>query len=525
MKKKSENILLPSPLLFLVAFVEGFLIMGVELTGAKIAAPFYGTSFFVWTTIIGITLSCLSIGYYVGGRLTIKYSSPVSLVVLLLLSGLFIFIMPFTGKWLLTQVIDLPILTGVVLGVTGYLLLPLSLLGMLSPGLINLLAKNGISAGKSSGKIYAISTFAGIVSAILYGFWLLPSWGIILNIFLFSTAVLILAAFLSFKLKAKYFATVAVLATIVFFMLFMSNRKKSLQHPDLNVKTVYQSEGLLGQIKVMDNIDGQSRTLYVNNSSQTRSHITGRSLFPYVYRISTFVSHKPPGSSVLLAGLGGGNLVYELDMFKFNIEVVELDQRIKEVAKKYFAMPSNVPIVINDARYFIKTTTKKYDVIILDLSAGETMPSNVYTKEAFIEMRKLLKPEGIIVLHFISNTSEEGLISVLSIGKTFEEAGYNVDLLNTSPSPENTSPFIFIASLHNIDYESLNFTIDPDLPSQLIPDKQNLLMNLAFDKGFLLTDDKPFLDVIHRPIVMDLRRDNIEQIVKPLSKGGVKMFK
>jgi spermidine synthase len=85
-------------------------------------------------------------------------------------------------------------------------------------------------------------------------------------------------------------------------------------------------------------------------------------------------------------------------------------------------MPSNVSIEINDARYFIKTTTKKYDLIILDMSAGETMPSNVYTKEAFIEMKKLLHPEGIIVLHFVSNASEEGLVSVSSIGKTFEEA-------------------------------------------------------------------------------------------------------
>ena len=42
--------------------------MIVEILGAKMLAPFLGTSHFVWTAQIAITLVALACGYYAGGR-------------------------------------------------------------------------------------------------------------------------------------------------------------------------------------------------------------------------------------------------------------------------------------------------------------------------------------------------------------------------------------------------------------------------------------------------------------------------
>ena len=46
--------------------------MIVEILGAKMLSPYLGTSHFVWTAQIAITLIALACGYYAGGRLVDK---------------------------------------------------------------------------------------------------------------------------------------------------------------------------------------------------------------------------------------------------------------------------------------------------------------------------------------------------------------------------------------------------------------------------------------------------------------------
>jgi len=58
-----------SPHLFLVLLIEGGALMAVELMGAKLVAPFYGNSLYVWTAVLTITVLGLTLGYYTGGRL------------------------------------------------------------------------------------------------------------------------------------------------------------------------------------------------------------------------------------------------------------------------------------------------------------------------------------------------------------------------------------------------------------------------------------------------------------------------
>ena len=58
-----------------VVFVSGMVIMILELVGSRILAPYLGLSLYVWTSIIGVILMGLSIGYVFGGRLADKNPS------------------------------------------------------------------------------------------------------------------------------------------------------------------------------------------------------------------------------------------------------------------------------------------------------------------------------------------------------------------------------------------------------------------------------------------------------------------
>ena len=58
-------------LVLCLAFVSGFIIMAIELLGGRILAPYFGSSIYVWGSIITVFMLSLSIGYLLGGRLSL----------------------------------------------------------------------------------------------------------------------------------------------------------------------------------------------------------------------------------------------------------------------------------------------------------------------------------------------------------------------------------------------------------------------------------------------------------------------
>lgn len=56
--------------LLVLSFIEGGCVMMVELAGAKMLAPWFGTSLYVWSAVLGVTLGGLMLGYYAGGILS-----------------------------------------------------------------------------------------------------------------------------------------------------------------------------------------------------------------------------------------------------------------------------------------------------------------------------------------------------------------------------------------------------------------------------------------------------------------------
>lgn len=54
--------------LYLTVFLTGASVMVIELLGTRLIAPFYGTSLYVWSSLISVTMIALALGYFVGGR-------------------------------------------------------------------------------------------------------------------------------------------------------------------------------------------------------------------------------------------------------------------------------------------------------------------------------------------------------------------------------------------------------------------------------------------------------------------------
>src|SRR5688572_8514253 len=88
----------PTPLLAALVFVTGGVILVLEIVGARLISPVYGSSLNVWSSLITVTLLALAIGYETGGRLADRFPSHDTLQWLLGTAGAFIVAVPALRK-------------------------------------------------------------------------------------------------------------------------------------------------------------------------------------------------------------------------------------------------------------------------------------------------------------------------------------------------------------------------------------------------------------------------------------------
>lgn len=192
------------PLLLLV-ILEGAALMGVELAGAKLITPYYGTSIYVWSAVLGTTLGGLAMGYLVGGRLARSGKALWWLQRALLAASLVCAVLPWTSAWVLEASLAIPGLqAGILLSGMAILTPPLLLFGLVSPLAIQLMCQEmDDNAGKVTGLVYAVSTLGGVAATFGFAFYLIPYWGLWATTL--SIAVLLFTAFL-FSLS-RFFAS------------------------------------------------------------------------------------------------------------------------------------------------------------------------------------------------------------------------------------------------------------------------------------------------------------------------------
>ncbi len=490
---------------FLLSFIEGGSVMAAELLGAKMLAPYFGSSLYVWASVLAITLGGLAAGYYAGGVLSYKSKNPLALFYVLLAAATFTVLMPFSSKVILWAVGSHSLIPSVIVSASCILFPPVFMMGMVSPLIIRAITVDVEQSGKAAGAIYAISTVGGILATFSFGFFIIPNFG--LTIPSIITGIVLGIIPLLIIIRQKQFGKAAA-----FFLLCAWAISTASVSFSSNIKRVYSAEGLLGQIIVLDYPhynkdtvqDGHSRWLFVNRVSQTMydslaDESSGEEkYFTYVYRISDYVDSFPKTSQSLLIGLGGGSVAKKLIEKGFDVDVCELDERIAEVARKYFYLSPKVNIKVDDGRHFIRTCEKKYDIIVLDMFKGEDPPNHVFTEESLTSLKGMLNPGGIVFVNSLGYF--EGSIgkSMRSVYKTFQAAGFNVKALTTDPDPDQRN-ILFYASAGAI-------TAHPDF----IDDQK-----MDLDDAVVLKDEYPVLDILNaeaaqRWRVMAIRSFNVD---------------
>ena len=158
---------------FLLAFTSGFVIMSIELLGGRILAPYFGTSIYVWGSIIAVFMISLAIGYLTGGHLSLLSPRLGRYSLFFLAAAVALLPIIFYGEqmmdWIFLRIADPRY--GSLLAATLLFFVPTAILGMVAPYSVRLLIGDTNHSGKVAGGLYFVSTLGSALGTWLTSFY------------------------------------------------------------------------------------------------------------------------------------------------------------------------------------------------------------------------------------------------------------------------------------------------------------------------------------------------------------------
>lgn len=384
--------------------------MILELVGSRVIAPYAGTSIYAWTSLIGVILASLSIGYYAGGYLADKQPSTRPMALIIIFSAVAIAFSAFT-KDVFSAVISASQLILEIKSIMISLILfaPASfLLGMISPYAVRLKMSDIAVSGKTAGNLYAISTAGSILGTFLAGFYIIPNFGSTNSLIILSVVLLCMTVLLIFGTRIGKSVKMAVFILIVF--LALTSMASTIEQKMLvaDVDTAYNRILVL---HVTDPTTKKPMLALTTDPYGVQAAMftdgTNDLVFDYTkfYRLFSYFVSNP--ANVLM--IGGCAYTYPRDFIKnypdAKMDVVEIDPGMTAIARKYFGLndEKNVTIYHQDARIYLNENKKKYDVIFGDaFNSASAIPFQLTTKEAVAKEYNALNDGGVIMVNIIS---------------------------------------------------------------------------------------------------------------------------
>jgi spermidine synthase len=203
-------------------------------------------------------------------------------------------------------------------------------------------------------------------------------------------------------------------------------------------KVLYEGDSLYHHIRVSEQ-DGY-RYLSFNRTRGSQSKISVSDpyslQFPYTktaFIVPSFMEKDP--RRILLIGLGGGSIPKAMAKCypDADIDIVEIDEDVVAVAKKYFYFnpTSNMKITIMDGRRFLRSVKDKYDIIFLDAYDDMSIPFHLTTREFFELVKQRLYENGIVAANIWGPNTDEFYLSEV---KTYQDVFSNVYMIDAVPS-------------------------------------------------------------------------------------------
>lgn len=395
------------------AFAGGWSLMMLEILGGRLMAPHFGYSVYQWGAIIGVVMAFMAAGYWAGGRVGDGEEAPRWLTGALLAGAVWAGLTPWAGPAALARIAAAnPPDEGSILAAAVLLGVPSFALAMVSPLCAGILNAGGAGSGTASaaGRMSAVSTMGSIGGTFFAAFAAIPHMGVSAG---YGAAAAVLAAGLAVLAGGRLFAGVAALLAVATGPAALRAGDGFALYRETAHNTIYVRES------------GPEVRLHLNllNATQTRIRRDGLptglyyDLFPVTPALAAGVTLGTP-PRVLILGLAGGAAASGIAAHWPGAVItgVELDPAVVAVAYSHFGLgqAAGVRPVVAEARGFVTRDQGRYDLIIIDLYSGASIPFYTATREFFTAVLRRLAPGGAVVMNIAAPANRDALTGPLA---------------------------------------------------------------------------------------------------------------
>ncbi len=394
----------------ITVFLSGALTMMLELIAARVLSPYVGSSNLIWTTIIGIMLTSMSIGYWFGGKMADKNKendikilsnyllvSAIATSIIPILEVIFIDVLSQLSSNLIVVAI---ICATVTFGIPSFLL------ATVSPIAVKIKNNSMDHIGATSGKISSLSTIGSIFGTFFAGFILIPNLGV-RNIILGCSILLwILSVYLFNKKDKKYYMLMMVELVVIIALNLLGGYLFQIKNPEIT-KDVDSEYSRIWVTNL--NVDETTyKTLQVDTGLESYiNQETGEMGATYLYYYDLFEYYDKEANNALM--IGGAAYTYPMHYLKKyenkTIDVVEIDEKMTQIAEEEFGLDKNNPnlgLITQDGRSYLNYNEKKYDTVFIDAFKGLNAPFELTTYEAMQKVYDSLDENGTVITNIIS---------------------------------------------------------------------------------------------------------------------------
>lgn len=477
--------------LYFTAAATGGAILVVEILGAKMLAPYLGTSHFVWTAQIAVTLISLAAGYSFGGWLVDRSAHLTRLYHCILAAAIYLcFTIPICEP-IAYRCLKFQLAAGALLASLFLFFVPLTLLAVTGPFLMRVLTSSVSQVGGQAGRLSAISTMGSVIGTVLIGYVLIPFLPNSITMYV-TGGVLIAIVIIYFavwgrKLPNRLLVTGALIGLAAGYY----GVTRDLHPRWEDYVQLARSNSPFGQLQVVAARQGAPIRYYLNDYLTQNGYDPAekKSVNLFTYMLHGLAhAYTRQTSSVLCIGMGVGIVPMKFAGEGAQVDVVEINGAVVPVAQKYFDLrPEKLSLIINDGRYYLNGCTKKYDAIILDAFLGDSSPSHLMTQEAFRAMQRALKPDGVLVMNSFGDLDPPGDFLAASLDKTLKSVFQSVRIHS-----DGLGNMFFVAS----DQPRLPFPEWRPSPEEIHPkvtsrveDTFNSICETEPGSGLVLTDN------------------------------------
>lgn len=496
-----------------VVFGSGAVLMALEIVGSRILAPYFGSSVYVWGSLISIFLAALSLGYYLGGVAADRWPHPRVLATTLGTAGLLVLLLPVFARPILEAFAlwDLgprlsPLAASVVL-----FALPSVLMGATSPFAIKLAATTLATVGNTAGVLYAISTAGSIVGTLATSFILIPAMGVRAILYALGASLIVLSALMALQ-RTRVMRVAAAAAVLAVLLAGGAGPPAAAQTSCGESRVIYEKDTVYHRIRVAE--DNCYRWLHFDRSRQGGMFRSDPRESPLRYPDYFLLAwlFNPGIRRVLVVGMGSGSVPKRIlsDFPGVLVDSVELDPVVVDVARRYFELRDSPRhrIFVQDGRQYIRRADATYDLIVMDAYYAEGVPFHLVTREFFRQTKARLAPGGIVAANIVGFLAGPNSKLFKAVYKTYaaEFTGLYLFPVNFQYDREETNVrtiILFAGAKPGLTRRQLTATYaqlrrERRIPPALHADYLGDLYERAVttDEVPVMTDDRSFTDIL-----------------------------